>query len=207
MIPIKIQCSCGQHYAFEIEPVNGRMPSSVACPACGADGTDAANEIIGQSPITIAPAHTPLRVSTHAASTQAGAAAQPRRPTGVPQMNHEQALHEAKAKILWGDSPLQVKAYLASQGFSREEATELVDELFAERAATIRGNGIMKIITGACLICLPIAFYIVSMLIGILYLYPFAATIMAGIWGMWQVIKGISMLVAPKSEEGDVSEQ
>jgi len=202
MIPIKIQCTCGQHYAFEIEPVNGRIPSPVACPACGADGTDAANEIIAQSPITIAPSHAPLRVSTHK-----GASTQPRRPTGVPQMNHEQALHEAKAKILWGDSPLQVKAYLASQGFSREEAYELVDELFSERAATIRGNGIMKIITGACLICLPIAFSIVSMLIGILYLYPFAATIMAGIWGMWQVIKGISMLVAPKSEEGDVSEQ
>src|SRR5678815_1353274 len=119
MIPIKIQCSCGQHYAFEIEPVNGRMPSPVACPACGADGTDAANEIIEQSPVTIAPSRASLRVSTHA-----GATTQPRRPTGVPQMNHEQALHEAKAKILWGDSPLQVKAYLASQGFSREEATE-----------------------------------------------------------------------------------
>jgi hypothetical protein len=46
MIPVKIQCSCGQRYAFDIEPVCGRMTSSVACPVCGADGTTAANEMI-----------------------------------------------------------------------------------------------------------------------------------------------------------------
>ena len=46
MIPVKIQCGCGQRYAFEIEPVGGRMSSSVACPVCGADGTSAANEAI-----------------------------------------------------------------------------------------------------------------------------------------------------------------
>src|ERR1043165_1629377 len=38
-LPIKVLCGCGQKYAFEVEPVNGRMPSRVACPVCGADGT------------------------------------------------------------------------------------------------------------------------------------------------------------------------
>jgi hypothetical protein len=46
MIAITIQCPCGQKFAFDVEPVNGRMPVSVACPACGADGTNAANEQI-----------------------------------------------------------------------------------------------------------------------------------------------------------------
>lgn len=46
MMPVKIQCGCGQRYAFEIEPVCGRMPDRVACPVCGADGTSAANEHI-----------------------------------------------------------------------------------------------------------------------------------------------------------------
>ena len=49
MMPIKITCGCGQKYAFDIEPVNGRMPGAVACPVCGADGTVAANQIIAQS--------------------------------------------------------------------------------------------------------------------------------------------------------------
>jgi hypothetical protein len=48
MVPIKIECGCGQHYAFDVDPVNGRMPTSVACPECGMDGTDAANDGIAQ---------------------------------------------------------------------------------------------------------------------------------------------------------------
>ncbi len=46
MIPVKIQCGCGQRYAFDIEPVCGRMPGRIACPVCGMDGTRVANEII-----------------------------------------------------------------------------------------------------------------------------------------------------------------
>jgi hypothetical protein len=46
MMPIKIQCGCGQRYAFDIEPICGRMPGFINCPICGADGTSAANEVI-----------------------------------------------------------------------------------------------------------------------------------------------------------------
>lgn len=48
MVPIKIECECGQHYAFDVEPANGRMPCAVSCPTCGADGTPAADESISQ---------------------------------------------------------------------------------------------------------------------------------------------------------------
>jgi hypothetical protein len=65
MIPVKIQCGCGQRYAFDIEPVNGRMPAPVACPVCGADGAAVANEIIAQAlaaqPVIARPAATVLR--------------------------------------------------------------------------------------------------------------------------------------------------
>ncbi len=49
MVPVKIRCECGQPYAFEVEPVRGKMPSPVKCPSCGADGTAKANEIIARS--------------------------------------------------------------------------------------------------------------------------------------------------------------
>jgi hypothetical protein len=45
---IKVQCGCGTRFAFDVEPVNGRMPVRVKCPECGADGTDFANEVIRQ---------------------------------------------------------------------------------------------------------------------------------------------------------------
>jgi hypothetical protein len=69
MIPIKIQCGCGQKYAFDVEPVNGQMPSSVACPVCGTDGTSAANQIISQILATQAPLSPPVaRLRTAAAA-------------------------------------------------------------------------------------------------------------------------------------------
>src|SRR6266481_740327 len=83
MVPIKIQCECGQRYAFEIEPVNGRMPSAVTCPSCGADGTAAANVAIAQSQQqAAAPAATgaTLRVSTLAQPSHAGISVAPGRP-------------------------------------------------------------------------------------------------------------------------------
>jgi hypothetical protein len=49
MIPIKLQCGCGQKYAFEVEPANNQMPSAIVCPVCGTDGTAAANQVIAQT--------------------------------------------------------------------------------------------------------------------------------------------------------------
>jgi hypothetical protein len=79
MIAIKIQCACGQRYAFDVEPVNGRMPVGVACPACGIDGTVAANRMIAQAlgvqpavvaaPVAVATAApAPVRLATAAAA-------------------------------------------------------------------------------------------------------------------------------------------
>src|SRR5215831_15332778 len=45
-IPVKIICACGQKYAFEVYPRDGRMPAPVCCPICRRDGTDEANRII-----------------------------------------------------------------------------------------------------------------------------------------------------------------
>ncbi len=45
---IKIFCSCGTKYKFDVQPVNERMPWPVTCPTCGLDGTADANEILRQ---------------------------------------------------------------------------------------------------------------------------------------------------------------
>ncbi len=72
---IKVACSCGQHYEFEVEPQNGAMPCNVVCPACGADGTQAANQYITQQTSDVAAAAVPpapapsgLRISRPATS-------------------------------------------------------------------------------------------------------------------------------------------
>jgi hypothetical protein len=49
MVAIKIICGCGQKYAFNVYPLNGRMPAPVQCPVCGMDGTAVANEAIART--------------------------------------------------------------------------------------------------------------------------------------------------------------
>jgi hypothetical protein len=48
MIPVKIICACGQKYAFDVEPLNGRMPVPVFCPTCDREGTTDANQFIAK---------------------------------------------------------------------------------------------------------------------------------------------------------------
>jgi hypothetical protein len=64
MIPIKIHCSCGQKFAFDVEPVNGRMPSAMACPVCGREATQAANEQIRLQLARSTPAAPPKKSNT-----------------------------------------------------------------------------------------------------------------------------------------------
>lgn len=47
-IPVKIICRCGQKYAFDVQPVNGRMPVPIFCPVCGCEGTIEANQSIAR---------------------------------------------------------------------------------------------------------------------------------------------------------------
>jgi len=218
MIPIKIQCDCGQRYAFEAEPVDGRLASPITCPTCGADGTRLANEFIAsqlcpEAPITIPAAKTPLHATTATQVTH--------RPTAsigtmeayrLGLVSREQAAHEARAKALWGDPPEEVTKYLMFQGYSADEATALVAELMRERKATVRSNGIRKTITGCGLVCvavvgLPILIKVQIMTVGIMGLTIMALPVMAGLWGVYLLINGIIMTVAPKIEKSSVADQ
>jgi hypothetical protein len=80
---IRIECPCGQTYKFSVEPVNDLMPCPVACPACGADGTQLANQFIRSA---VAPAGIPIPPPVTSASglrinradtSDSGAAANP----------------------------------------------------------------------------------------------------------------------------------
>ena len=217
MLPIRIQCGCGQEYEFEVELVDGRMPSTVACPACGADGTAAANDFIVQnSPPQPAAAPTAAKTGLHLAphppSNPAAVQASSQSPRRGAILQHwqtdrTQAKFEAKARISWGDSSREVLGYLMTQGFSREEASEIVEELKQGRAMEVRANGIKNIVFGSGLILLPIVSFVIFLIMGVIPLKIFAFMIIGGFYGIWLVIKGTHMLISPKSESGDVAEQ
>ena len=85
---LKVICQCGQKFKFDVEPVNGRMPFTVNCPVCNADGTAAANALIATQfaaapptasppPPPIAPAAAGLRINRHAPETSTAATPPP----------------------------------------------------------------------------------------------------------------------------------
>ena len=212
MIPIKIQCGCGQRHAFEAETGVYLMPNAVACPVCGADGAAAANVIIArslsaQSTVAATPVDEPrVRVATPLPPVP-GAARLRAAPPPALKINHTQAQHEAKAKIFWGDPPEEVIKYLKVQGFSYEEASGLVQAMFQERAVTIRANGIRKIVIGTGLVAVPLVTFFIFLSIGIIFMKLLALTIIVGLWGVWMLVNGIFMILAPKWERGDVADQ
>ncbi len=80
IVPVKIRCGCGQKYAFDVYPLNGRMPLPIRCPVCGADGTAAANDAIALAlraqspPLALRPrslGSAPPPVETDAATAEA----------------------------------------------------------------------------------------------------------------------------------------
>jgi hypothetical protein len=216
MITVKIQCGCGQHYAFDVEPVAGRMPTAVACPACGGDGTAAANAIIAEGlaapPASAAApaARVRLRAAVAAPTVHPVNPIAPATPRGsalLPgQLDRTKAEGEARSKIFWGDPPEEVVKFLMLHGISPQEATVLVRTMFQERAATIRGTGIRKIVVGSGLVSVPIVAFIVFAAVGVIPLKIFACTVVVGLWGAWMILKGVFMVLAPKSEPGDVAD-
>lgn len=217
MLQIKIQCVCGRSYAFEVEPVGGRMPRGIKCPTCGADGTAAANEALARAPLAKPPSPAPdaaaPRVAAPAGSVPpplskapAQAADRQRRPLLPGQPTRAQALHEARAKMLWGDSYDEVVKFLRMQGYSQAEATAAVAEMFQERLATIRANGVQKIVIGSILLSVPVALFLVLLGTNSISMRLLPIPILFGIWGIWLVVKGTLMLLAPKSEMGDASQ-
>ncbi len=43
-----VQCPCGQSFAFQEEPIGGRLRVPVHCPGCGSDRTTTANDYVGR---------------------------------------------------------------------------------------------------------------------------------------------------------------
>jgi hypothetical protein len=118
-IPVKIFCVCGQKYAFDVHPHEGRMPVPVACPACQRDGTDEANRIIAR----VLNSHTkqlpPPSVNAVIASVQASL---------------EPHLVDALKNAVVQELAAQRRELLAAQQTAAAELTELARRLEAVQA-------------------------------------------------------------------------
>ncbi len=78
---VKIQCVCGTKFAFDVEPVNGRMPVNVNCPGCNNSALELANaeiqrQLASSAAVAVAmpaPTPTPVPAPAPADSSPSGA--------------------------------------------------------------------------------------------------------------------------------------
>lgn len=194
MIALKIECTCGQSFAFDAEPANGRINSTVTCPTCGADRTDDANAVLS--------AHIPRKIVPRSADAPLTVM---ERSNGI--LERSQAEMEARAKVSWGDSREDVYKYLIFQRYTPEDAEELLSVLYDDRAKVVRATGIRKMVIGIGLICVPIISLLIMLKIGFIFMKLLAFPVMVGMYGCWQLITGFVAFIAPKMEDGDVAEQ
>ncbi|HOX58223.1 MAG TPA: PQQ-binding-like beta-propeller repeat protein [Candidatus Paceibacterota bacterium] len=71
---MKIQCSCGAKYSFDLSPDMANNPVRFVCPACGLDASDFVNNMIRQELGAPAPAPVPAAISPQSAPQRAPAA-------------------------------------------------------------------------------------------------------------------------------------
>jgi len=118
-----------------------------------------------------------------------------------------QARHEARAKVFWGDSPVDVIKYLQMQSISYDEACIMVDEMYREREKVIRASGVRRIIVGITMVAVPIVTWIIFAMIGAASLTLMGIAAVIGLAGAWFCLKGTFMLLSPHTETGDVADQ
>src|SRR5207248_269622 len=114
----------------------------------------------GAQPTVVAPPTARMRIRTTAPAVPAPAVAQAALAAPVTvvappgggrpgrQIDLAQVTHEARAKMMWGDTTQQVMSFLMIQGLPLAEAKKLAEDLFKERASTVRKTGFRKIFTG-----------------------------------------------------------
>lgn len=123
-------------------------------------------------------------------------------------INREQIEIEARAKVTWGDSREEVLKFIMMQGVSAAEATEMANEMFAERAKTIRGAGVRRMLIGLPLMAVPVATWFFFVLeLHFVEAKILGLTILVGLYGLYSFMKGSIMFLSPKSEPGDVGDK
>ena len=114
---------------------------------------------------------------------------------------------EARAKMIWGVDPGEIRDYLIERGFSEGESAEILDELLVERYKFIRRRGFKRIIIGG-IVSLLSGSIVLGVLSGNIGISSGSSTRRTGgglgvlglvaIWGLWKFIDGFYDVLKPE---------
>jgi hypothetical protein len=126
-------------------------------------------------------------------------------------MEYDQRITEARARIIWGEAPSSVRAFLISSGVPDAVADAKIKEFNIDRNREIRGIGLRRILIGLALLGgSGITFYLFIEgrhshgWHGSRYGSGLAGAVLAGIYGFWKLVNGIFDLLVPRSEHDSI---
>jgi hypothetical protein len=119
----------------------------------------------------------------------------------------DKIMTDARARIVWGESPQSVLESLVSKGVSIDAASKKVQEFELERNQELRRIGVRNILEGGVLaaaasVALYLGLRVSSATSGIIRVL--AIVLLAGIYGFWKLIKGIVYVLRPQSEHKSI---
>jgi hypothetical protein len=123
-------------------------------------------------------------------------------------LNADKIISEARARIIWGESSQSVRDFLISNGISDSVADAKLKEFDLERSGELRRIGLRNVLIGILLtvpagialyLSLPAGSGFTSSLTKALGL-----VVVAEVYGLWKLIKGIVYLVCPHSEHKSI---
>lgn len=131
-----------------------------------------------------------------------------RSPLGM-SLSADKVISEARARVIWGEPSLNVRDFLISNGVSSGVAEGKIKEFELERSRELRRIGLRNVLIGSTLFgaagaTLYLSFAIASAGSGIVK--ALAVVMMAGIYGLWKLVKGIIYLVRPQSEHRSIAD-
>jgi hypothetical protein len=122
-------------------------------------------------------------------------------------MSADKIISEARARVIWGEPSLTVRDFLISNGVPAAVAEAQLKGFQSERSRELRKIGFRNVLiggvlTGAAGVTLYSAFAIANGSSGIIK--ALAVVLLAGIYGLWKLVKGVVYLVRPQSEHGSI---
>ncbi len=118
----------------------------------------------------------------------------------------EQQVTEARAKIIWGEAPEQVRIYLQESGLDADQADRVLQICLAERGREVRRLGLRDLVIGICCSLVGAGFIFLH-----LWMFPGLMTRVMGLFltlalfGIWKWIKGLDLLLSGAKTSGSVS--
>ena len=122
----------------------------------------------------------------------------------------QEAVIEARASIIWGESTEKAADALRAKGFKEAQIKLIIDTCLRERALEIRRLGLRDVVIGAGLLLLAAAVFVGVYVLNfhatrVLYKLFGAGLLLAG-YGAWRFIRGAERLMDGARTSGSLAD-